>query len=63
MKIKKKVKIPLLKTIVSLYKKRGIKNPTEAAKQYIKGFKDSKKKSKFSQISGKLKPWLCAFII
>ena len=43
MKIKKKVKIPLLKTIVSLYKKRGIKNPTEAAKQYIKGFKNSKK--------------------
>ena len=43
MKINKKAKIPSLKSIVSLYKKRGIKNPTEAAKQYIKGFKDSKK--------------------
>ena len=35
----------ILLNLIIMYEiiKRGIKNPTEAAKQYIKGFKDSKK--------------------
>ena len=34
---------PTLKSMISLYKKRGIKKPVTCAKMYMKGFKDSKK--------------------
>ena len=42
MKNKNKKK-PTLKSIILLYKKRGIKKPVTSAKMYIKGFADSKK--------------------
>ena len=40
----KKKKIPSLKSMVEFYKKRGLKKPTEKAKAYLRGFKDSQKK-------------------
>ena len=43
MKKKKLQKKPTLKSMISLYKKRGIKKPVTSAKMYMKGFKDSKK--------------------
>lgn len=39
----KNQKKPTLKSMISLYKKRGIKNPITSAKKYMKGYKDSKK--------------------
>ncbi len=42
MKNKNKKK-PTLKSMILLYKKRGIKNPVTSAKMYMKGYNDSKK--------------------
>ncbi len=42
MKNKNKTK-PTLKSMIALYKKRGIKKPVTSAKMYMKGFADSKK--------------------
>ncbi len=39
----KKKKQPTLASMTALYKKRGIKRPKAAAKQYMAGFKDAKK--------------------
>ena len=41
----KKKKIPSLKSMVELYKKRELKKPTEKAKAYLRGFKDHKRKN------------------
>ena len=43
MKKKANITKPTLKSMISLYKKRGIKKPVTSAKMYMKGFKDSKK--------------------
>ena len=43
MKNKINMRKPTLKSMISLYKKRGIKKPVTSAKMYMKGFKDSKK--------------------
>ncbi len=43
MKKKKNLRKPTLKSMISLYKKRGIKKPVKSAKMYMKGFADSKK--------------------
>ena len=40
---KKTRRKPTLKSMISLYKKRGIKRPVTSAKMYMKGFADSKK--------------------
>ncbi len=40
MKARKK---PTLKSMTALYKKRGFKRPGNHAKQYMRGFNDSKK--------------------
>ena len=43
MKKKKNLRKLTLKSMISLYKKRGIKKPVTSAKMYMKGFADSKK--------------------
>ena len=43
MKKKANITKPTLKSMISLYKKRGIKKPVTSAKMYMKGFKDSRK--------------------
>ncbi len=43
MKKKANITKPTLKSMISLYKKRGIKKPVTSAKMYMKGYNDSKK--------------------
>ena len=39
----KEIKIPTYEKVLAEYKKRGIKNPEESARQYLKGYASTDK--------------------
>ena len=43
MKRSKKSKKPTLKSMITLYRKRGFKKPVAHARQYMRGYNDAKK--------------------
>ena len=43
MKKNKKFKKPTLKSMISLYKKRGFKKPVAQERKYMRGYNDEKK--------------------
>ena len=43
MKRSKKPKKPTLKSMITLYRKRGFKKPVAHARQYMRGYNDAKK--------------------